>query len=215
MRAVIFANVHLEHPRDALNLIQSDDLVIAADGGARHCRTMGITPEWLVGDLDSLNQDEVRELKELGVEIISYPRDKDFTDLELAFLQARDAGATEIVVLGGFGDRWDMTISNLLLSTRSEFRELSVRLVDGPQETAIIRGGGEMTFSGQRGDVLSLIPLHQEALGVNLTGLEYNLDDESLSVGTTRGISNVFVSDSATVSLKQGLLLCVIRRIRG
>ncbi len=215
MRAVIFANGHLEHPRDALNLIEPDDLVIAADGGARHCRTMGITPEWLVGDLDSLNQDEVRELKELGVEIISYSRDKDFTDLELAFLQARDAGATEIVVLGGFGDRWDMTISNLLLSTRSEFRELSVRLVDGPQETAIIRGGGKMTFSGQRGDVLSLIPLHQEAVGVNLTGLEYNLDDESLPVGTTKGISNIFVNDSATVSLKQGLLLCVIRRIRG
>jgi thiamine pyrophosphokinase len=176
---------------------------------------MGITPEWLVGDLDSLNQDEVRELKELGVEIINYSRDKDFTDLELAFLQARDAGATEIVVLGGFGDRWDMTISNLLLSTKSEFRELSVRLVDGPQETAIIRGGGKMTFSGQRGDVLSLIPLHQEAVGVNLTGLEYNLDDDSLPVGTTKGISNVFVNDSATVSLKQGLLLCVIRRIRG
>jgi thiamine pyrophosphokinase len=198
-----------------LNLIEPDDLVIAADGGARHCRTMGITPEWLVGDLDSLNQDEVRELKELGVEIINYSRDKDFTDLELAFLQARDAGATEIVVLGGFGDRWDMTISNLLLSTKSEFRELSVRLVDGPQETAIIRGGGKMTFSGQRGDVLSLIPLHQEAVGVNLTGLEYNLDDDSLPVGTTKGISNVFVNDSATVSLKQGLLLCVIRRIRG
>ncbi len=215
MRAVIFANGRLEHPRDAFNLIQPDDLVIAADGGARHCRTMGITPEWLVGDLDSLNQDEVRELKELGVEIINYSRDKDFTDLELAFLQARDAGATEIVVLGGFGDRWDMTISNLLLSTKSEFRELSVRLVDGPQETAIIRGGGEMTFSGQRGDVLSLIPLHQEAVGVNLTGLEYNLDDDSLPVGTTKGISNVFVNDSATVSLKQGLLLCVIRRIRG
>lgn len=215
MRAVIFANGRLEHPRDALNLIQPDDLVIAADGGARHCRTMGITPEWLVGDLDSLNQYEIRELKELGVEIISYPRGKDFTDLELAFLKARDAGATEIVVLGGFGDRWDMTISNLLLATRSEFRELSVRLVDGPQETAIIRGGGEMTFSGQRGDVLSLIPLHQEAVGVNLTGLEYNLDDERLPVGTTKGLSNVFVNDSATVSLKQGLLLCVIRRIRG
>jgi thiamine pyrophosphokinase len=215
VRAVIFANGHLEHPRDALNLIEPDDLVIAADGGARHCRTMGITPEWLVGDLDSLNQDEVRELKELGVEIINYSRDKDFTDLELAFLQARDAGATEIVVLGGFGDRWDMTISNLLLSTKSEFRELSVRLVDGPQETAIICGGGKMTFSGQRGDVLSLIPLHQEAVGVNLTGLEYNLDDDSLPVGTTKGISNVFVNDSATVSLKQGLLLCVIRRIRG
>lgn len=215
MRAVIFANGRLEHPRDALNLIQPGDLVIAADGGARHCRTMGITPEWLVGDLDSLSQDEVRELKELGVEIISYPGDKDFTDLELAFLKARDAGATEIVVLGGFGDRWDMTISNLLLATRSEFRELSVRLIDGPQETAIIRGGGEMTFSGQRGDVLSLIPLHQEAIGVNLTGLEYNLDDERLPVGTTKGLSNVFVNDSATVSLKQGLLLCVIRRIRG
>ncbi len=215
MRAVIFANGLLEHPQNAFNLIQPDDLVIAADGGARHCRTVGITPKWLVGDLDSVSQDEVRELKELGVEIFSYPRDKDFTDLELAFLQARDAGATEIVVLGGFGDRWDMTISNLLLSTRSEFRELSVRLIDGPQETVIIHGGGEMTFSGQRGDVLSLIPLHQEAVGVNLTGLEYNLNDENLPVGTTKGISNVFINDSVTVSLKQGLLLCVIKRTRG
>ncbi|MBW2623947.1 MAG: thiamine diphosphokinase [Deltaproteobacteria bacterium] len=210
MRAVIFANGYLNHPQDAARLIQPDDLLIAADGGARHCRNLGLIPDVVVGDMDSLGQDEVLELEELGAEIITYPREKDFTDLELAFLRAREADASEIIVLGGFGDRWDMTISNLLLAARSEFSGISVRMVEGSQETGLIRGSGEMCFEGKRGDVFSLIPLSREAVGVTLTGLEYPLREASLPVGSTMGISNVFTHDSATVSVKEGLLLCVI-----
>lgn len=210
MRAVIFANGYFNHPQDAARLIQPDDLLIAADGGARHCRSLGLIPNVVLGDMDSLEPHEVRDLEELGAEIITYPRAKDFTDLELAFLQAKEAGAQEIIVLGGFGDRWDMTITNLLLAAKSDFSHMSIRQVEGSQETALIRGSGEMSFQGEKGDGFSLIPLSQEAVGVTLTGLEYPLHKASLPIGSTIGISNVFSGDSATVSVSEGLVLCII-----
>ena len=186
MRAVIFASGVLNHLPDARTIMRSDDLVIAADGGARHCLSLGITPSFVIGDLDSLRNDDLNALRIAGAKIIRYPTKKDQTDLELALRLAIDLGASEILVLGALGARWDMSMANILL-----------------------RGGEKLTFHGRKGDILSLIPLGQDACGVTLHGLEYPLKDGILQFGATRGISNVLLEERAVVYLKQGLLLCI------
>lgn len=209
MRAVIFANGVLNNLQDVHDIILPDDLIIAADGGMTHCRALGIKPSIVIGDLDSLDPDYLKSLQTSGTEIISYPINKDQTDLELALHKALDLGYDEILVLGALGARWDMTIANLLLPAASEFSKVTIRLIDGHQEILLLRGKGELIFNGKKGDMLSIVPLGQDAYGVTLRGLKYPLEDDVLRFGATRGISNVLIDDTATVYLKKGLLLCI------
>ena len=209
MRAIIFANGVLNNIQDVHDIILPDDLIIAADGGTTHCQALGIKPSVVVGDLDSLNTDYLKSLQTSGTEIISYPINKDQTDLELAIRKALDLGCDEILVLGALGARWDMTIANLLLPAASEFSKVTIRLIDGHQEVILLRGKGELTFKGKKGDILSLVPVGEDAEGVTLQGLEYPLEDDVLKFASTQGISNVLLEDTATVYLKKGLLLCI------
>ena len=206
MQAVIFANGIID---DAGSVFSGNDLIIAADGGLHHCRSLGITPDVVIGDMDSLAGDDIKGLQIAGVEIIRYPAKKDQTDLELALKLAVDRGADEIVVFGAMGGRWDMSIANILLPAEQNLSNATIRIIDGRHEIMLLRAGKEITFHGGKGDILSLIPLGRDTLGITAIGLEYPLKDDMLKLGSSRGISNVFIENSATVFLKQGLLLCV------
>lgn len=211
MKAVIFANGTIDNSDSA---ISGNDLIIAADGGTHHCLSSGITPDVVIGDLDSLTADNINELQIANVEIIRYPAKKDQTDLELALKLAIDRGADEIVVFGAMGGRWDMSIANILLPAEQNLSNATIRIIDGHHEIMLLRAGKEMIFHGKKGDIFSLIPLGRDALGITTIGLEYPLKDDLLRLGSSRGISNLFIENSATVSLKQGLLLCVHIRTR-
>ncbi|MEA3417656.1 MAG: thiamine diphosphokinase [Thermodesulfobacteriota bacterium] len=209
MRAVIFANGIIKRLPEAGAVVMPDDLLIAADGGASHLKAMGILPGVLIGDLDSIHSDDLNELRTAGAEIIQHPTGKDQTDLELALELAVDRGADEILVFGALGARWDMSIANILLPAEQKLSSATIRIIDGHHEIMLLQEEKEMTFHGKKGDILSLIPLGRDALGITTIGLEYPLKDDVLRLGSSRGISNVLIRNSATVFLKQGLLLCV------
>ena len=204
MRIVIFANGRMDWPFE----IQNDDFIIAADGGARHCLERQIRPDIVIGDMDSLSPSDIARLETDGAEIITFPARKDFTDLELALRKAQELDASEVLLLGALGARWDQTIANLLLP--SAYATMCIRLLDGPQEISFLRGGEELELAGQPGDTVSLIPLAGDATGVATQNLEYPLNGDRLVFGGSRGVSNVLTAKSAKVSLQEGLLLCVV-----
>lgn len=200
-------------------LIAPTDRLIAADGGARHCRALGLTPHVLIGDLDSVSPGELAALESAGTQVIRHQVRKDQTDLELALDLALRHGADDILILAALGGRWDQTLANLLLLARSnDFSRQAtkvattsarVRLHDGNQEIGLLRGPGELTLTGVAGDTISLIPIGGDARGITTSGLEYPLRGETLNFGSTRGISNVMTAAQATVALKEGFLICV------
>ncbi len=208
MRAVIFANGEIRDAGRLRDFLRADDWIIAADGGARHCRRLGLKPAVLIGDLDSLTPAEARRREKAGVTLIPFPEAKDQTDLELALAYAIDHGADEIVILGGLGRRWDQTVGNLLLPAAERYARVPVRLLDGDDEIEILRGPNDVILNGTTGDVVSLIPLSDQAEGITTSGLAYPLRDESLPLGSTRGISNVLTGESCQISLRRGILLC-------
>jgi thiamine pyrophosphokinase len=216
LRAVIFANGVLNDASTARAAVRSGDLVIAADGGSRHCRELGLKPAILIGDFDSLGSAELAAFEMAGSEIIRHPARKDFTDLELALRHARDLGASEIVVIAALGERWDQTLANLLLPAAADLSGVRISLLDGPQEIMLLRGNDDRSepahieLGGQPGDTVSLIPLGGDARGITTHGLEYPLADETLFFGNTRGLSNVMLGETASVYLKEGVLLCTI-----
>ena len=210
MRAIIFANGEFPDPSSARDLLCSDDLVIAADGGARHALAAGATPNVIIGDLDSLSLEEQARVEATGSQIIRFSPRKDETDLELALQYAVREGATEIIVLAALGGRLDQTVANLLLLAMPELGGIAVRVVEGAQTAFLVRD--EALVEGQPGDTVSLIPLGGDAVGVTAEGLEWPLHEEALRFGPARGVSNVLTAGQARVRVRQGLLLCVVTR---
>jgi thiamine pyrophosphokinase len=210
LRAVVFANGVLSDPSKSISYIRPDDILIAADGGALHCRALGLMPDVLIGDFDSIEAGEVAELEAGGAKVIRHPARKDYTDLELALQHARDMGANQILVMAALGNRWDQTLANLLLPASESFAGVDIRLLDGPQEILLVRAGQKIWIHGQPGDTLSLIPLYGDAHGITTKGLEYPLNEGTLIFGSTRGISNVLVEGVAEIFLREGLLVGVL-----
>lgn len=209
---LIVANGIIAEKSEVADLARKADLVIAADGGAAYCSDIGILPDVIIGDLDSIPSSLLQRLKHAGKNIISYPPEKDFTDLELALQYAVDQGADEIVVAGALGARWDMSVANLMLLAADFLAHTKVCLVAENQTAILLRGKETITINAVPGDALSLIPLSKDVNGVSTRGLRYPLTDEALKFAATRGISNQFSSSRATIQLDSGLLLCIFQR---
>jgi thiamine pyrophosphokinase len=207
-RAILFANGLLADPASARAALRPTDQLIAADGGLRHLQALGLRPQVLIGDLDSIGPEEAGQMQAAGVRIARFSPRKDQTDLELAVRLAVSEGASDILIFGALGARWDHTLANLLLLAHPEFRAVRLRLVDGAQQIYLIQG--QATIEGQPGDTVSLIALTGDARGVTTEGLEYPLDHGRLAFGSTLGISNVLLGATASVRVEEGLLACIV-----
>ena len=208
MRAVVFANGTIEDLESARALLRPDDILIAADGGALHCREMGIVPALIVGDLDSLPEEEQRYWTEKGVQFIRHDRRKDETDLELALLYAQGLDRDETLVLGALGGRWDQSFANILLPSYHLLEAQDVTFWHEDTWIYLIRE--QRTIRGQPGQTVSLIPVGGSAHGVSTEGLEWPLENETLLMGASRGVSNVLLGETAMIRVYNGLLLCFV-----
>jgi thiamine pyrophosphokinase len=175
-------------------ILHPDTYVIAVDGGAKHCLKLGIKPEIVIGDFDSLNQIEIQTFKNKGVNLLTYPTAKDETDLELALEYSVEVGATEIEIFGLLGGRWDMSLSNILLLTSPQFNHINFNVEAGKTSIRLLRDGMTLNIYGCYSDRVSLIPLSPEACGIKLRGFEWTLDNENLKLGSQRGISNRIIN---------------------
>lgn len=216
-RAVIFANGELPNLEKARSLLQEGDYLIAADGGANHLMKMGILPEIVIGDLDSVDEDTLFELTSAEVEVEQYSEDKDETDIELALRYAVELRPSAILIVGALGGRLDQTLANLFLVTDPLLPAIDIRLDDGVEEAFFCRAktakGGQAEIRGRSGDIVSLIPWYGPVEGVTTEGLQWPLYAETLTPDKSRGISNVMLAGPASVSLQSGLLLIVHRRL--
>jgi thiamine pyrophosphokinase len=215
-RIVIFANGELPDMGAARELLQADDYLIAADGGANHLLKMGILPEVVIGDLDSLDEDTLFDLTSEDVEIKQYSEDKDETDIELALGYAVELRPSAILIVGALGGRLDQTLANLSILTDPTLPGIDIRMDDGLEEVFFCRAsagkGGQAEVQGRSGDTISLIPWHGRVEGVQTEGLQWSLYGETLFSDKSRGISNMMVDEKAAIQIQSGLLLVVHRR---
>ena len=185
-------------------------LVIAADGGARHAPALGLTIDRWVGDGDSLGEAGLAEIAALGIPIDRFPPDKDESDAELAVLDAVAHRATRLAIVGALGGpRLDHALANLALLALPELAGCDARLIAADARVRLLAGPGEVGLEGRVGDVVSLLPVGGDAIGVSTDGLRFPLRDEPLREGRSRGLSNVRLQPAAIVALRAGRLLIV------
>ena len=192
-------------------------LVVAADGGALKAEQLGLRPDVVVGDGDSLSPEKAAQLREAGVEVLVHPVAKDESDSQLAIREAVARGANSLIVLGAFGgDRVEHTVANLLLLALPELKGIEAALVDGSSTVRVIGLGGPASIDirGAAGDFVSLLPLSDCVEGVTTQGLRFPLVGETLMQGPARGLSNELMGTSASVSTRGGRL-AVIHTVRG
>ena len=202
--AVIVANGELTRNARLQELWRRAGVRIAADGGARNARLyLELAPHVIIGDMDSLDEETRVWLESNPVEFLRHPPAKDETDLELALLLAQTRGADSITILGAYGGRVDQFVANVLLLTR----EKNVRITDAASEMWV--SDSQATVEGSVGDIVSLIPLDERVEGIVTENLQYPLRAETLTLGSTRGISNVMLKDRAYVHWTKGKLLIV------
>ena len=209
-RVVIFANGQLPDLEAARALLRANDYIVAADGGANHLMEMGILPEIVIGDLDSVDEDTLFELTNAEVKIEQYPEDKDETDIELALRYAVDLRPSAILIVGALGGRLDQTLTNLSLLTDPTLPGIDICLDDGVEQVFFCRKQADV--HGRSGDIVSLIPWHATVEGVTTEGLQWPLYSETLYPDKSRGVSNVMLTDEASIHIRSGLLLIVRRR---
>lgn len=175
-------------------------LVIAADAGLAHLEKQGITPDWIVGDFDSLGHAPE------GKNIIRHPVEKDDTDMMLAVKTGMEHGCRDFVIYGGIGGRLDHTYANfqtlIWIATHGGRGYL---LGDGMVSTVIENGA--ILFPETCGGTISVFCPDGEAKGVTLRGLYYQLEDAVLTSAFPLGVSNSFTGECASVSVEEGRLL--------
>ena len=208
MRAVIFVNGQFHSPETARQCLLPDDYLIAADGGACHALSLGLVPHVVIGDLDSLPSETEQTLQECSAQFLRFSADKDETDLELALRHALEKGADTVMLFAALGGRLDQSLGNIMLLTLPMLKNIHVSIVDGNQRAFVIRKKAVIT--ARPGALVSLVPLAGDAHGVSNDGFEWPLSNETLPLGASRGISNVMLAERAIISLRQGLLFCVV-----
>ena len=210
MRAVVFANGVIQEIKLVKPLIGEKDLIISADGGLRYIRSLGLIPDLVIGDLDSVSRDDIEFFKDKKIEILKFPIEKDQTDLEIALRELIDRKYKNILVIGALGGRTDQTLANLGLMLSISNDDIQIEFDDGQEHIMLVRN--RQVFFGKRGDTVSLIPQCSPVKGITTSGLRYPLNGESLFPGQTRGISNEMIEKNAEINITSGTILCIHTR---
>ena len=187
--------------------LSEQDFVIAADGGLAHTRTLGITPNEVIGDFDSLGF--IPE----GANV--FPVEKDDTDSMLAVRRGLALGYKTFFLYGSLdGPRLDHTIANFQTLQYLADHDAVGYLVGSDYILTVVRNGSLRFPQGLEGTV-SVFCLGKDAVGVDLEGLYYPLKDGVLTAGFPLGVSNHFTGREATISVKDGSLLVLWDRKNG
>jgi thiamine pyrophosphokinase len=182
-------------------------LVVAADSGLDGARRLGLAPDLVVGDMDSVEAASLAAAERAGVPVERHPAAKDATDLDLALDAALARGARRIVAVTGAGDRFDHALAVALSLAAPRLAGVAVEGWIGRARLWVVRD--EAVLVGQPGALVSLLPVHGPARGITTEGLLYPLAGEDLAPGTTRGVSNEMTDPTATVVLRDGVLVAV------
>jgi thiamine pyrophosphokinase len=207
METIIISNGNIHNLEKFSEIIARADLIICADGGAKHLRKMGILPHVIIGDLDSISLQDKSFFENNNIKIIKHPVDKDSTDTELAVDYAIEQKAHGVTLIGATGSRLDHTLANIFLLKKITEKKIKCRIIDDNNEIFLVTD--KITLK-KTNSFLSLIPLTEKTKGVTTTGLMYELNNAEIKFGTSLGISNQIINKKASISLKKGIL-CVIK----
>ena len=201
MKAFIYVGGSI-FPENITEKPEENDICIAADSGYSNAQKLGVRPQILVGDFDSLSDDKRNSVPE-GTKIITVPAEKDFTDTQLAVKTAIESGAGNIVIIGGLDGRLDHTLSNLAILESLYESNIRAIITNGANRIRYIKSSSDL-IARSRFKYLSVIACDDKVKGVSVEGCKYPLKNATLSNKFQYAISNEILKNCALVSVKKG-----------
>lgn len=193
--------------------LEEEDLCIAVDGGLSYCPVLNIEPDVIIGDFDSVSEQEkeaIEELKEqIPHRIIQLPQEKDDTDMLAALKYGLERGYTDFRIYAGTGGRFDHTLANIQCLLYLKNHGANGYLIDGTGMILVLQNES-VGFRKELEGYLSLFAMGKEAKGVTIQGMKYPLKRHTLTNDFPVGISNEFIGEAATISVEDGELVCMI-----
>lgn len=187
-----------------------DSYVVCADGGIKNFINTNLYPDLLVGDLDSIDEEGLKFLKENNISFEKFPSKKNLTDTELALSILVDKGFSEITIISATGTRMDHTISNIFLLEYLYKKNIFGRIIDNHNEIIYKE---EETFKVFKDfyKYISLISISDELIYTTL-GMEYETDHLNIKRYSARGVSNEIKKDFANITINKGKALIIKSR---
>ena len=189
--------------------IKNVNLVIAADSGLHTATKLGLTVDFVVGDMDSVNAKALTDADSRGTKIIRHDTDKNFTDLHAALLYAAEHGAQKIIVVTAGGGRLDHQFGVIAAMFDPSLGQIQVEALWDNSEIFALQGPTSCEFSAELEDIVGLQAFGAVAAGISTTGLRWKLNNESLFSHETRGVSNQATQTRVAVSVLTGQLLVI------
>lgn len=206
MKTVIISSGEITDYGFCHDIVQSADKIICADGGTRHALNMGLTPDIIIGDMDSSAAGYIEYFRKRGVEVVTYPVEKDKTDTHICIEYALDF-STEIILIGATGSRIDHMLANISLLKLGIERKVPISIIDGKNIIRMI--DDSITIYGKKGEYFSLIPFTEKVEGISTKGAHYEIENVVMELGNPYGVSNYFEEEKVEISIKKGLLLVI------
>jgi thiamine pyrophosphokinase len=205
-RVFIFAGGNIDE--HLLEEICEDDFIIGADRGALFLVEHDIEPNLAIGDFDSVTEQELQKIKAHSIEMMTCDAiNKDLTDTELAYELAVEKQPKEIILVGATGTRLDQTLANIQMMSKGLQHQIKTYIVDKNNYITLI--GSSCTVEERGFSYVSLLPLTPQVTGVTLEGFMYPLNQATLKMGHSLGVSNKLIGQSGTVHIDSGLLLII------
>ena len=189
---------------------RSYDYVIAADAGLEVLRPLHISPNAVVGDLDTVDKKVLEEYQnQPDIKFEIHKPEKDETDTELALLTAARQGCEAVDILGALGGRMDHAIGNIQLMYQFFCQGMEVNIYDARNRLYLL--GGHKVFHREEvyGKYISFLPMTETVEGLTLRGFKYPLQRRTIGLGTSLCISNELKREEGILELEKGVLLCV------
>lgn len=208
MKAIIFVNGDYDYGENFVEeLVDKEDYVFCADGGANYAYKYGLNAKYIIGDLDSIEQSVLEYYKNMNCIIEKYPKEKDFTDFELILKKINKIQKFEkIYVLGGLGGRIDMTLNNLNLM------ETYKNLIFLTKNEEIFYKENSFEIENKENYEFSIILLDSEIEELLLKGFKYELDRVTITRKESRLVSNLITYKKAKVCFLRGKIIVILRK---
>jgi len=205
MRALIVSGGRAPTEELLTEYLTNSDIIIGADRGCEALLRYNVVPTYILGDFDSASKETINRLEEMGVCKFKYKTEKDYTDTELAFNLALDKGATEIIMLGVTGTRYDHTLGNIGLLLKALEVNVDAKIVDENNKIYLINKN--IKLNGKVGDIISLQAYFQTVKSLTIKGAKYELNNYDLKIGESITTSNEFLDKPIEISFKDGILM--------
>jgi thiamine pyrophosphokinase len=199
-------------PKDeqVVALYHQAEYTICCDGAAKNAVHLGLFPNMLIGDMDSISTEDRRILLGKGVKEVRLKSEKDETDTQAACDIALALGAKKVVIIGGLGLRTDHSLGNIQCLWRMHRDGVEAFMESGCEVAHIV--SDTFPIGQYEGLTFSLIPLLHQTEVFRMTGVQYPLSHAALTLGSTLGLSNVVIKKDAQLWMQSGTVLLLVNR---